>query len=325
MISVTKSLAIHLMVALAVPAAAEEFRILDLRDPNHPSRQAIVYMGEQLKLQTAGRHTVKALQQSATNEITLQQVKLGNIAMAVYGLALFHPIVPASVVPSLPYVFRSERHQHEVLDGPIGDDILADFESEGLVGLCFYDVGARSFFSVRRKIRHIDDLRGMRIRVQPGEIMGPILRSVGAIPTILPFLRVYDHLKVGALDGGEFDLVSWEGARYPEVARYYSFTRHNMIPRVVVFSKKLWDGLSAEDRAGLRVAARASARYHRAIQAEAERTARRSAEAAGAEFVADVDRQSFVEAMVPAGMRLVVGSRQKELLRQVQEVGLRLD
>lgn len=135
---------------------------------------------------------------------TIQQVKRGDLAMARVGIAAFHNLVPATVVPSLPFVFKSKEHQRQVLDGLIGEEILADMESEGFIGLAFYDVGARSFYSARKPIRTVADMKGLSVRDQSGDILTPLLQAMGAIPKPIPYARLYDSFKVGVVDAGEF-------------------------------------------------------------------------------------------------------------------------
>ncbi|MEK7995359.1 MAG: TRAP transporter substrate-binding protein [Planctomycetota bacterium] len=296
---------------------ADEFRSSDLRDASNPSVQAVAYLGKLVRERTGGRHTIKVQQATATDDFTIQQIRNGNLAMARVGIAAFHNLVPATVVPSLPFVFKSKAHQRAVLDGPIGEEILADMESEGFIGLGFYDVGARSFYSVKKPIRNAADMKGMSVRVQSGDILAPLLRVIGAIPQPIPYLRLYDSLKVGAVDAGEFDLPTYEASRYYEVAKFYSLTEHNRTPSILVFSKKIWDGLSDEDKTIIRNAAKESVIYHREVWDEYEPSARKAAEAAGMKIIVDVDRKSFSDVMVPARTKFATNPRQKELLNRI--------
>ena len=98
--------------------------------------------------------------------------------------------MPATIVPSLPFVFRSTEHMRRVLDGPIGSEILASMDSRRLIGLCFYDMGARSFYSRKEPIRSVDDMKGLAVRVQPSDISVETFRAMGARPVAVPFDRV---------------------------------------------------------------------------------------------------------------------------------------
>ena len=123
--------------------------------------------------------------------------------MARVNLSVFNSALPATIVPSLPFVFRSTAHMRRVLDGPIGQQILLSMESRGLIGLCFYDAGARSFYSTKKPIRRVADMKGLAVRVQPSDITAEMVRAMGARPVAIPFDRVRAALKAGVLDVAE--------------------------------------------------------------------------------------------------------------------------
>jgi TRAP-type C4-dicarboxylate transport system substrate-binding protein len=83
--------------------------------------------------------------------------------MRIYSGAL-NSVVPETMVIAMPYVFRSTEHMRRVLDGPIGDEILASMESQGLVGLAFYDGGSRSIYTAKRPVKSLADMKGLKIR-----------------------------------------------------------------------------------------------------------------------------------------------------------------
>ena len=113
------------------------------------------------------------------------------------------PSGTATTVPSLPFLFKSTAHMRRVLDGPLGDQILASLEAQGLVGLCFYDAGPRSFYSVKRPIRTAADLKGLKVRVQQSEVWTAAMRALGAAPAPMPFEDVYLALESGAADAAD--------------------------------------------------------------------------------------------------------------------------
>ena len=89
----------------------------------------------------------------------------------------------------LPFLFRSADHLHRILDGAIGDDILQSLEPHGFVGLAFFEAGARSVYTVRRPVRSIDDIKGLRIRLQQSDLMIETFAALGAEPVVLPYIR----------------------------------------------------------------------------------------------------------------------------------------
>ena len=103
----------------------------------------------------------------------------------------------------LPFLFRSADHLHRILDGAIGDDILQSLEPDGFVGLTFFESGARSVYTVRRPLRTIEDIKGLRIRLQRSDLMVEMFATLGAEPVILPYTRTKIALTTGLIDAAE--------------------------------------------------------------------------------------------------------------------------
>ena len=164
-------------------------------------------------------------------------------------VAPLNNVVPETIVPALPFLFRSEEHMHAVLDGPVGDEILAAMEAQGMVGLAFYDSGARSMYTATKPIKTLADVQHMKIRVQQSDLFVAMVEALGANPTPMPYGEVYTALKTGIVDAAENNFPSYESSRHFEAAKYYTLTEHSMAPEVLVFSKVIWDTLDPEDQA----------------------------------------------------------------------------
>ncbi len=208
----------------------------------------------------------------------------------------------------------------KVLDGPIGDEILASMQSQGLVGLAFYDSGARSFYTAKKPIRSLADMKGMKIRVQQSDLFVAMIEALGANPTPMPYGEVYTALKTGIVDAAENNWPSYESSRHFEAAKYYSLTEHSLAPEVLVFSKKVWDGLSGADQAALRKAAKDSVPYMRKLWDEREVKARKVVEAAGSQTIAIANKQEFVDAMKPVYATFAATPRLAGLVKRIQDV-----
>ncbi|HEY0834037.1 MAG TPA: TRAP transporter substrate-binding protein [Azospirillum sp.] len=303
-------------------AGAREFRAADTHPEAYPTVQAVIAMGRLVAERSGGRHSIRVFhsRQLGEEKETIQQTRVGAIDINRVSLAPFNDIVPESQAATLPFLFRSVAHLHAVLDGPIGDEILAAFEPHGFVGLAFYDSGARSMYNTTRPIRAPEDLKGLRMRVQQSDLNVAMMTALGATTLPLPFGEVVTALSTGIIDGAENNWPSYVHNDHYRMARFYSLTRHAMIPEVLVMSKKAWDGLPAEDRALFRAAARESALYMRALWADAERASEAAARAAGVEVVEVPDREPFRRAMLPVYDRFIRDAGLKDLVRRIQAV-----
>jgi TRAP-type C4-dicarboxylate transport system substrate-binding protein len=205
-----------------------------------------------------------------------------------------------------------------ILDGPIGEEILASLSSAGVIGLCFYDTGASSFYSRTRSIRRAEDLRGLMVRVQPATSSLAIVRALGATPVPMPASRVLAGFKAGVIDADDDNWTTYVSSGHFKVATHYGLTRHSMAPGVVVVSKIVWDQLPQTDRAIIRAAARESIASMRASFDASELEARHQAEQAGVEVIDDVDRNSFAAALTPLHSTLVSDPKLQDMVKRIQ-------
>lgn len=295
-------LAAALVAALAAqPLGAREFRVADTQTADYPTVQAVAFMGRVIEERTKGRHTLRIFhsRQLGEEKETIEQTRVGAIDINRTNIAPLGSFVPLTNALSLPFLFRSTEHLHAVLDGPIGEEILASFEAHGFIGLTFYDSGARSIYTRAGPVRSLDDLKGLRLRVQQSDLMIEMAKALGAEPVALPYGQVEIALAAGLIDAAENNWPSYVTTNHYKVARYYTLTEHTMSPEVLVMSKRAWESLSAEDRAIFREAARESNRFMREQWSALEAQSRRRAEAAGNVIIADFPREPFREAASP--------------------------
>ena len=278
-------------------------------------------MGKLLSEQTGGKLGVKVFPNGAlgSEKDTIEQLKIGGLDMMRINVAPLNNVVPETIVPALPFLFRSEEHMHTVLDGPIGDEILAAMEAQGLVGLAFYDSGARSFYTATKPIKSLADVKGMKIRVQQSDLFVAMVEALGANPTPMPFGEVYTALKTGIVDAAENNFPSYESSRHFEAAKYYTLTEHSMAPEVLVFSKVIWDTLTPEDQAMMRKAAKDSVPYMRELWDEREAASEATVKAGGAEILPLEDRQAWVDAMQPVYAKFADTPELQSLVKRVQD------
>jgi tripartite ATP-independent transporter DctP family solute receptor len=209
-------------------------------------------------------------------------------------------------------------HLHKVLDGPIGEEILKSCEKQGFIGLAYYDSGARSMFTAKKPVRTFADMKGLKVRVQQSDLWVSMLEAMGANATPMPMGEVYTGLKTGLIDAAENNYPTYESARAFEVAKYYSKTEHSMAPEMLLFSKRAWDKLSAEEQGWIRQAAKESVPYMRKHWEEREIKSLATVKAGGAEII-DVDKAPFQAAMKPVYDKFITDAKLKDLVKRVQD------
>lgn len=310
------------LTAVSTGVSAREFRAADTQNEDYPTVQALHYMGSLVAERSGGRHQIKVFHshQLGEEKETLEQTRVGAIDLNRTNVALIGTIVPAMNVLAMPFLFRSIEHQQKVLDGPIGNEILASFEPYGFVGLAFYDSGARSIYNSVRPIHSMADLRGLRVRVQQSEQMSEMIRALGAEPVELPYGQVLTGLTTKLIDGAENNWPSFVTTDHYKSAGYYTLTEHTMGPEVLVMSQKAWSSLSPEDQKIFREAALRSSRFMREKWRDLVERSRMQAEAAGVKIVTDIDRKPFEAAMAGLYARAKADSAMAKLIERIREM-----
>jgi tripartite ATP-independent transporter DctP family solute receptor len=319
----TAGLVAAALVVLATPVLARDFRSADVHAKDFPTNMAVKYMGDQLSKATGGKDNVKIFGDSAlgSEKDTVEQVKIGAIDMVRVSTATFHGIVPESLIPSLPFLFRDLDHFRKAMYGAEGDKILAAFDKAGFIGLCLYESGARSIYA-KKPIKSVADMKGLKVRVQQSDLMVSMISATGASPTPMPFAEVYTGLKTGLLDAAENNIPSYEEAKHFESAPIFSETGHVMTPEVLVFSKKVWLTLTPEEQAAIRKAAKESVPYYVKLWDAKEKDARAAVLKGGAKIIPgnEIDKKGFVEVEKPVWEKFATTPELKALLQEIINV-----
>lgn len=314
------ALAVAMMVGCA--AQARDFRAAETQVPDYPTVEGVNLIGKLLKERSNGRLNLKVFANGAlgTERDTIEQLKIGGVDMVRLSLAPLNNMIPETIIPSLPFIFRDENHMHAVLDGPIGDEILASMAKQGVIGLAWYDDGPRSVYS-KKPIRTMADMKGLKLRVQQSDMFVAMTEALGASPTPLPYGEVYTALTTGIIDAAENSMLSYQTSRHFETAKYYNLTEHSLLPSVVVFSKAIWDRLPEADRALIRQAAKDSVQHVRQLAAARQAQARDAVVAKGVTLVpvSAKDKGDFVKAMAPVYDRFAPTPELKSLIKRIQD------
>jgi tripartite ATP-independent transporter DctP family solute receptor len=310
-----------LSIAAAFSVPARDFRSADVHPTDYPTVAAVRQMGKTLSEQSKGKLGVKVFSDGklGSERDTIEQLKIGGLDMMRINAAPLNNIVPETIAISLPFVFRSKEHMRKVLDGPVGDEILAAMAAQGMIGLAFYDSGARSLYTAKKPVKSLADVKGMKIRVQQSDLFVAMIEAMGANATPMPYGEVYTGLKTGIVDGAENNWPSYESSRHFEAAKYYDQTEHSMVPEVLVFSKKIWDGLSKDDQEMIRKAAKESVPYMRKLWDEREVKSRQVAESGGAQVVPIANKQEFADAMKPVYAKFANTPKLQDLVKRIQD------
>jgi tripartite ATP-independent transporter DctP family solute receptor len=307
--------------ALAMAANAVEFRSADVHNSDdYPTVAAVKHMSELLDKRSNGKYKIKVFNKSAlgSEKETLDQVKIGALEMNRVNISALNSICPKTLVPTMPFLFDSIAHMRKSLDGPIGEEILKGCEHEGLVGLAFYDSGARSIYA-KKPVKTLADAKGLKIRVQQSDLWVALVSAMGANATPMPAGEVFTALKTGLIDAAENNIPSYDGFKHYEAVKFYSRTEHSMAPEMLVMSKAIYDKLPKADQDLFRATAKESVAFQRKKWDEQEAKSLEVVTKGGAQIVADVDKASFRSAMTPVYTKFISTPDLQRLVKAVQD------
>ncbi len=286
------------------PSASEpEFvlRYAENQAEDYPTTQGAIYFSQLVEERTNGR--IKILVYSGGElgrELdVITQLQYGGIDFTRVSISQMAAIESDFNVLQMPYLYRDSDHMWSVLDGEIGYDFLNSVEEDDLIGLSWYDAGTRNFYNSVKPITCLEDMEGMKIRVQDSSLMEDAIRSLGATPVAISYEEVYSALETGEVDGAENNWPSYESMVHYEVAPYWTQDEHTRIPEIQLCSKHTWEQFSKEDQEIILEAAKESALYERELWTERETSTKNAVIAKGVQVVelSDEEKQRFQDAM----------------------------
>jgi len=301
-------------------ARAVEFRSSDVHNADdYPTVAAVRYMSELLNKASGGKHSIKVFNKGAlgTEKETIDQVKIGALDLTRVNISPMNSVCAKTLVPTMPFLFRSVEHMRKSLDGPAGEEILKGCESEGFVGLAFYDSGARSIYA-KKPVKTVADVKGMKIRVQQSDLWVALIGAMGGNATPMPYGEVYTALKTGLIDAAENNIPSFDTSKHHEAVKFYSRTEHSMAPEMLLMSKAVFDKLPKAEQDMIRAAAKQSVGFQRQKWDEQEAKSLAVVKAGGAQIV-EVDKASFQAVMGPVYDKFMTTPDLKRLVKAVQD------
>ena len=227
-------------------------------------------------------------------------VQNGSLDLVLTSTGPVGHFVPETLLTDVPFLFRDSAHARQVLDGPIGQDILARFPAKGLIGLAWGENGFRHLTNNRRPVRTPEDLRGLKIRTMENPVHITAFKVLGAQTTPLSFTDLPAALRLGTVDGQENPLPTILASGFAPLQKYLSLTGHVYSPALFIASPATYAKLSESDRKALTEAARTGGKAMRERVSEIEANALEELKAQGMAVETEIDKARFQAALAPA-------------------------
>ena len=315
-----------LVLGLGVAEAQQKIvlKASDVHPAGYPTVAAVESMGKKLEQASNGRLSIAmypSMQLGGEKE-AIEQAQVGAIAFARVSVGALGPVVDDLNVFNLPYVFRNTAHMQQVIDGPIGQELLDKVTSsgKGLVGLAWMDAGARNFYDTKKPIRNIADLKGQKIRVMGNPMFVEMANAMGANGVPMGYDQVFTSLQTGVIDGAENNPPSFVFDNHYQVAKYYTVDEHLIVPEMLIISKKTFDQLTPDEQASIKKFARDAQFEERKLWAIYEQQAMDKAKNSGIQIIqiSDADKKAFQDAVKPVWDKY--GPKYQDMIKRIQEI-----
>ena len=278
----------------------------------YPTTQAARYFADMVWEQTEGKVEIRIHPNAELgSELSvIEQIQYGGIDFSRISLSSLSDTVPQLNVLQMPYIYTGAEHMWRVLDGEIGEEFMNSMDAVPIVPLSWFDAGSRCFYTVDRPVSCLEDLKGLKIRVQESKLLQDVIRCLGADPVPLPYDQVYSALETGRVDGAENNWPSYEAMKHNEVAPYFTVNGHMRIPEMQIISRHTWDKLPPEYQRTIRECARESALYERRLWREQEQKAKENVIEEGCLVteIPEEEKERFRQAVMPLYEKYCSGS-----------------
>jgi len=319
----SKRLSILAVLGLIASVSVAEARQLQFAYASNatPTKEAMAKLGELLAEKTNGELTVTYFPDSQLGgeRELVEMVQGGLLDITKVSGGLLESFSPIYGIFSMPYLFNSQQHFYSVMDDPaIMGPIYESTAGTNMLGLTYYDSGARNFYTAKKPVKSAADLKGLKIRVLQSPTSIKMVQMLGAAPIAMSQDEVYTSIQQGVLDGAENNEFALTVARHAEVAKYYSYDMHTRIPDIVLISKRTFDSLSPDQQKAVREAARESTEYQKSLWNAAVEAARKeSKEKFGVEFF-NPDVSEFQAAVAPMYDELKADPAKNTVFQQIR-------
>lgn len=284
---ITTAIAALLALGVASPALAQfqdrNIRVSNGVNADHPVGNGVEAMNNCVGEKSGGKMKLTAFWGGALGGDlqATQALRSGTQEMVVTSSSPLVGILPALGVFDLPFLFANEKEADAILDGEFGAYISDMLPGLGLINLAYWENGFRNLTNSKRPVEKWEDLEGMKVRVMQNNIFLDTFANMGANATPMAFGEVFSALETKAIDAQENPFVTIDTSKFYEVQEYLSVTRHAYTPFMVLYSKPLWDQLSADEQAALKECAAVGRDAQRAASRELSNKSLENVKAAG--------------------------------------------
>jgi tripartite ATP-independent transporter DctP family solute receptor len=297
-------LAAALALAVLVPVGASAQTAMKISisvAQNSHQGVGIDTLAKEVEKRTNGRIKIQGFYSGSLGgeRESIEAVQLGTQELTFTSTGPVPNFVPAARILDIPFLFRDKAHARAVLDGPIGQEMLKEFESKGFKALAWGENGVRHMTNSKRSVNSPEDLKGLKMRTMENPVHVAAYKGFGIVTTPMAFPEVFTALQQGTVDGQENPLSVIMAAKFDQVQKHLSLTGHVYSPAIFLMNKASFDKLSAADKQVFLDAAKEAVKANRARVDEDDAKGVAELRSKGMTVVENVDKAKFQAALTP--------------------------
>src|SRR5437764_280434 len=228
--------------------------------------------------------------------VMLQKLRTGDIDFVITSTANASTLAPQAGVFSLHFAFRDQKHLTNSLADPAVSkafremikDSVQDEQVHGLLTM-----GFRNIYS-KKDIKNLDDVKGMKIRVQATKTEDTHFPAYGTQTVHMPFGEVYTSLQTGVVNAAENGINVYLANKHYEVAPILSITEHEANNNCIWVSDKTWNSFTDEEKRWVQAAADEVSKREPALGLKLETDSAAKLKTMGVKVLENVDKSGFV-------------------------------
>jgi len=165
-----------------------------------------------------------------------------------------------------PFLFRDLAHWNKVLDADLLKPVADEVNQKAEVMLIGYAGGGTRNIFVNQPVRNLQEMKGLKVRVQGAPIWSKTFAAIGMAPTVIAYNEVYNAIQNNVIAAGENEAAGVEAMKFYEVAPQLSMTQHAITIRPLCFSTKSFSKLDKNMQAAVLKAGKEAGAYGRQVE-----------------------------------------------------------
>ncbi|GAB3065633.1 TRAP transporter substrate-binding protein [Virgibacillus ainsalahensis] len=301
---------------------ATELKLAHNQPQDHPIHESLMEFKRLVEEKSGGNLQINIYPngQLGSEREVIELTQTGAVDLAKVSASALESFEPEYSIFSLPYVFEDYQEFKNAMNSDgVTNRLYLQTEDIGFRGLTYYSAGTRSLYTENQEVTDVSDMRGLKVRVQPSQTSVSMIEAFGGIPTSMAYGEVYTALQSGVIDAAENNETALVNNNHGEVAKYYMYTEHQIVPDMLIMNSNKFDGLSEEETRVIQEAAEESTVYHEDVWNKTiEENIDIAKEEMNVQFI-EVDKTSFIESVQPLHEDFSENEKTKEIYDLMME------